>query len=332
MQSLIRGFLSRRRIENEIRKELDQLMAECIDANDENVHKFVDGIKIYELIRKFMFIFDMKKDSKRFERICKYIIATMLLTTTSDSDNQKSVKNYRQISYVSVAFDKQLAVQWIQQLKTLLWKCCLYLKHLKAELPQDYRQIMLYLNMLITFTSTNSWILFKESPQVYEPLRPVVNQLCNNVINSLVAKGLYANLQILLMKGLMRTKPNLKKSALTAIITLSLRPVIAAKFNESLMNMFLLHILSIPALIYHLNSIANDSLTVLSNESILKRSVEILCLDQNSRILFNALEGNYALCLLANIIHLAYIEIPINTMAANMVDFIVSRVSLIAFN
>ncbi len=73
-----------------------------------------------------------------------------------------------------------------------------------------------------------------------------------------------------------------------------------------------------------MNSIANDSLTVLSNENILKKSVEILSLDQNSRILFNALEGNYALCLLANIIHLAYIEVPINTMRANMVDFIVS--------
>ena len=252
----------------------------------------------------------------------------MLLTTTSQSDehnNQnKTLESCRQISYVSVAFNKKLAVQWIHQLKTLLWKCCLYLKHLKPELPQDYKQIMLYLNMLITLTSTNSWLLLKEFPQVYEPLKPVVNQLCNNVINSLVSKGLYANLQILLMKGLMRTKPNLKRSALTAIITLSLRPVIAAKFNESLMNMFLLHIMSIPALIYHLNSIANDSLTVLSNECILKRSVEILCLDQNSRILFNALEGNYALCLLANVIHLAYIEIPINTMAANMVDFIVS--------
>ncbi len=282
--------------------------------------EYIEAIDLFELIRKFMFIFDIEKDKTRFERLCKYIIKTMLLTNKENNENIESSK----ICYVCVAFNKQLAVQWIHQLKTLLWKCCIYLKHLKPELPQDYKSIMLFLNMLITFTSTNSWLLLKESPNIYEPLRPVVNQLCNNVLNSLVAKGLYANLQILLMKGLMRTKPTLKKSALTAIITISMRPVIAAKFNESLMNMFLLHIFSIPALIYHLNSIASDSLTVLSNENILKKSIEILSLDQNSRILFNALEGNYALCLLANIIHLAYIEVPINTMRANMVDFIVS--------
>ena len=306
------------------------MMSECFNATDERVDQFVEAVRLYEVIRKFLFIFDMRTDSKRFELLCKYIIATMLLTVSSgekDKDNpDKPVYNFRKISYVSVAFDKQLAVQWIHQMKSLLWKCCLYLKHLRPELPQDYKHIMLHLNMLITFTSTNSWLLLKECPQTYEPLRPVVNQLCNNVINSLVAKGLYANLQILLMKGLMRTKPSLKKSALTAIITLSLRPLIVSKFNESSMNMFLLHILSIPALVYHLNSIASDSLTVFSNESILKRSVEILSLDQNSRILFNALEGNYALCLLANIIHLAHIEIPHNTLSSNMVDFIVSSI------
>jgi ubiquitin-protein ligase E3 B len=322
VQAVVRGFLVRRRLQNEIRKEFDDLMAELIDGGDDSVVKYVDAIRIYELIRKLMFIFDNNKDWKRFEKMCKYMIATMILADNHQTDPPDL--DERQISYVSVVFNKQMAVQWIQQLKTVLWKCCHYLKHLKPELPQDYKQIQLYLNMLITFTSTHSWVILKECPQVYEPLRPVVNQLCNNVMNSLVSKGLYANLQILLMKGLMRTKPTLKKSALTAIVTLSLRPVITAKFNESLMNMFLLHIFSIPALVYHLNTIATDSLTVLSNESVLKKSVEILSLDQNSRILFNALEGNYALCLLANIIHLAFIEIPINTMATNMVDFIVS--------
>ncbi|XP_054155444.1 ubiquitin-protein ligase E3B-like [Oppia nitens] len=320
IQAVVRGFLIRRSIQNEIRKDFDELMGELLDGNDDNVIKYVNAIKIYELIRRFMFVFDADKDGKRFERMSKYIIATMLLA--ADNNHQSPELESRQITYISVVFNKQLAVHWIQQLKTILWKCCQYLKHLKSELPHDYKQIQLYLNMLITFTSTNSWIVLKQYPQIYDPLRPVVNQLCNNVMTSLVTKGLYANLQILLIKGLMRTKPTLKKPALTAIITLALRPVIASKFNESHMNMFLLHIFSIPALVYHLNTISIDTLTVLSNEQILKRSVEILSLDQNSRILFNALEGNYALCLLANIIHLAYIEIPLNTMAANMVDFI----------
>lgn len=38
------------------------------------------------------------------------------------------------------------------------------------------------------------------------------------------------------------------------------------------------------------------------------RSLELLNSEQNLRIIFNALEGNYALCLLANLIQLANIE------------------------
>ena len=231
-------------------------------------------------------------------------------------------KKLSEISYVSVAFDKQLAVQWILQLKTILWKCCVYLKHLRPEIAQDFKSMMLYLNMLVTFTSPNSWQVLKTP--IYEPLKPAMNQLCTNVMSSLVNKGFYGNIQILLMKGLMRTKPSLKKASLTAIITISMRPVIYSQFNESTINMFLLHIFSIPALVYHLNHISPDSIHVFTNNNMLKKSIEVLILEQNSRILFNALEGNYALCLLANIVNLSHIEISNNLFKANVLDFVVS--------
>ena len=38
------------------------------------------------------------------------------------------------------------------------------------------------------------------------------------------------------------------------------------------------------------------------------KSLDLLIAEQNLRIVFNTLEGNYALCLLANLIHLAYIH------------------------
>lgn len=38
------------------------------------------------------------------------------------------------------------------------------------------------------------------------------------------------------------------------------------------------------------------------------KCLEFLSTDQNMRIVFNTLEGNYALCLLANMIQMAHIE------------------------
>ncbi|KAL1469598.1 hypothetical protein MTO96_040990 [Rhipicephalus appendiculatus] len=75
------------------------------------------------------------------------------------------------------------------------------------------------------------------------------------------------------------------------------------------MNLFLLHILSVPALVHHLLNIAPEAVTLLNSHGLFRRSLDILVVEQNMRILFNALEGNYALCLLANLVHLAYLNI-----------------------
>ena len=50
-----------------------------------------------------------------------------------------------------------------------------------------------------------------------------MNQLCNNIMGHLNNKGLYPALQILLTKGLARTRPAFTKTSLSAIVTVSVR-------------------------------------------------------------------------------------------------------------
>lgn len=51
-----------------------------------------------------------------------------------------------------------------------------------------------------------------------------------------------------------------------------------------------------------------QSIVVFRSHSMFDKVVEFLSTDQNLRIVFNTLEGNYALCLLANVIQLAHLE------------------------
>ncbi|KAF8796101.1 Ubiquitin-protein ligase E3B like protein [Argiope bruennichi] len=153
-----------------------------------------------------------------------------------------------------------------------------------------------------------------------EALKPAMNQLCANIMGHLVTKGLYSILQSILLKGLVRVKPCLKKATLLAITNLSIRPVVSSQFTNNLMNLFLLHILSVPALILHFHSMAPECLAILSDQGIFKHSLDLLISEQNARILFNALEGNYALCLIANLIHLAHSDLE--NLQANLLDFI----------
>lgn len=58
----------------------------------------------------------------------------------------------------------------------------------------------------------------------------------------------------------------------------------------------------------HLYDTYFQSVVTLGHHNIFGRSLELLSSQQSMRIVFNTLEGSYALCLLANLIQLAYIE------------------------
>ena len=51
-------------------------------------------------------------------------------------------------------------------------------------------------------------------------------------------------------------------------------------------------------------------LTAMASHDLLSKCTAHLLDQQALRIVFNTLEGNYALCLLANLIHLAYLQEP----------------------
>ncbi|XP_022242610.1 ubiquitin-protein ligase E3B-like isoform X2 [Limulus polyphemus] len=302
IQAHVRGFVARQKLKNELRKSFDAVFQKI---EEDEQPQLVPALEMNEVIQGFMFVLHQSDDKERFERLCRYIITSM------DSNSLK-------YCYVAIALNKDYAVQWIQQLKKVLWQCCIFLNHLKPEVSRDTKSMMLYLHMLVTFTNTATWKILKEKSR--ESLKPAMNQLCNNVMGHLVTKGMYASLQKLLYKGLVRSKPTLKRAALLAVCNLSLRTLTAYQFSNNYMNLFLLHILSIPAFVYHLTNISPECVTFLMNHDILKKSLQLLSTEQNTRVIFNALEGSYALCLLANLINLANKDLE--SLSPNILDFV----------
>ncbi|XP_014671275.1 PREDICTED: ubiquitin-protein ligase E3B-like isoform X2 [Priapulus caudatus] len=291
IQACVRGFLTRRRLHNDVRQLFDSTMYAC--NNTDKKLMLEPAMDIYRLIKKFLFVYDEKRDIERLELLCRYLVVSM------ESDNAKDC-------YVSVALNKEHVLCWIRQLKCLLWLCCQQLNTLKPDNPNSAKSINLYLHVLVTFTSTSNWKLLRTKSM--EPLRPSMNQLCNNVMGYLHQQGMYSVLQELLSKGLARCKPCLKHATLSAIITLALRPLVAASLSDNLISLFVLHILSVPAVVQHLSTTAPECLAVFMSNGLFKKSLELLISEQSTRIVFNSLEGNYALCLLGNIIQLADIE------------------------
>lgn len=80
--------------------------------------------------------------------------------------------------------------------------------------------------------------------------------------------------QTILLKGTAREDLSIKPVSLKAIMTLSSRPLIDGGFSRNLLTYFFAEILSVPALVFHLNIIAPQCLENLTTMHVLKRFVQ----------------------------------------------------------
>uniref|UniRef100_A0A3Q3QSS8 Ubiquitin-protein ligase E3B n=1 Tax=Monopterus albus TaxID=43700 RepID=A0A3Q3QSS8_MONAL len=171
----------------------------------------------------------------------------------------------------------------------------------KPDILQDNKLVTLYLTMLVTFTDTSTWRIVKGKG---DALKPALTKICENIMGHLNQKGFYSVLQILLTNGLARSKPSLSKGTLTAIFTLSLRPVIAAHFSDNLLRSFLIHIMSVPAVVSHLSVLTPE----VNTHDLLRKFILFLSREEQCSDICVCLEGSHTLCLLGNLIHLGYLN------------------------
>lgn len=139
---------------------------------------------IFHQSLKLLLIWRKERDSDRFSNFCKYLIATL------DSDSPK-------FSYVGVALGKESVLRWISHMNEILWICCEYLNGLRPEFAGDMKTIVLYLHVLVSFTSTNTWMVLKNKNM--EILRPGMNKLCANLMGQLFHKGFYLVLKVIIV-------------------------------------------------------------------------------------------------------------------------------------
>ncbi|XP_037044995.1 ubiquitin-protein ligase E3B [Bradysia coprophila] len=307
IQSQVRGWLTRRSYLKRVLSEFDELIPESLDLST-NVTDLKPCIDIYHASSRFLVQFVKAKHLyyDRLERLCRYLIASL------ESESPKT-------SFIGVTLNKDLSIPWIRHIKMLLYECCEHMQKLKPEIHSESLSLALYLHTLVAFTSPNTWVLLKS--KALSSLKPGMTQLCSNIMGALVQKGFFQALRAVLVKGTCRTHVILKPISLKAIVTLSTRPLISGNFSENLLSMFVVQILSMPALIYFLEQNANDSLQSLQSHDILQRTLQLLIQDDSMKIITNSMQGTQSLALLANIVQLFYLEPMKNALESGYPSF-----------
>ncbi|VDN11577.1 unnamed protein product [Dibothriocephalus latus] len=89
-------------------------------------------------------------------------------------------------------------------------------------------------------------------------------------------------------------------------------PLLVTDFAAQNLSLFVLHILSVPGFVLHINSLTPEAYDVFVRERLCSHVITYLSeSSQNQKLILDGLEGSYALCLIANLIHLSLLEIEV---------------------
>ena len=291
IQSVVRGWLARLRLRRDILNSFDKTFPALSDKDQPTQFPCLEA---YRAARRFL-IFIKRRDDTRLLTMIRYIVNSLA------SDSPK-------LSYIGVFLNKAHSVDWIQHIKQLSSSVLSALADLSPDQQHFSKKAATLVLALISFTSTATWRLL--SKPAMAALAPHMTSICQTVTGHLVANGLYPTLSHILLHGLSRGYNGavaVSKTTFSAALSLASRGLVYADYSDQLVSHYLLHILSVPGLCHYVATLCPDKGLLgdgKDTQQLLLAAVKLLSQDQQLKIHFNALEGSYALCLTANLIHL----------------------------
>ncbi|BFF99140.1 ubiquitin-protein ligase E3B [Drosophila madeirensis] len=295
LQSTLKGYASRRKYQKRIINDFDAVFVPGQDEKDTELE--LTAVNVYPVLRRYLTQIKLdKKDMKareRLEIICRYVNKAM------EAENPR-------LSYAALCLHKERSLPWIAHIKLLLTNCLLLLPELKPENHADSLSLALFLHTLIVFTAPKSWAILRNA--TFGGLQPAMQKVCCNIQGHLVQHGFYRTMRMVLLRGTAREELSVKTVTLVAIITLCLRPLIDGDYSRNLLSQFLSEILSVPALIYHLNQSVPQCIEQFSSMGLLKKALSISEDFQWFEEFGASMPGTKSLAFLGNIVNLFNID------------------------
>ncbi|ETN82124.1 HECT-domain protein [Necator americanus] len=152
-----------------------------------------------------------------------------------------------------------------------------------------------FIHFLIVLGSCNGWLLVRNAPQIQK----VLNDLCSKLCASLGEHDNFTRLSNSLFLASNEYKPVLSSQALNALFSIIMKFV---RNDDSLLSIFITHVLTCPAIILHLNKANLDSFL---SSGLFDRSLTYL---RASSDIVESIEPQKTINLLGNVVHLGYLD------------------------
>ncbi|XP_050429580.1 ubiquitin-protein ligase E3B [Adelges cooleyi] len=306
VQSIVRGWLVRRRTHNLVLQQFDDAFS--------NIDELKPAINVYLIGKKFLSQLNQKRDKQRFEKFCKYIIRSL------ESESLK-------LSYVSVALSKDHAVNWINHVKEILSICLLYLSNLQPKTLDESSLLYTLLHMIVSFTSTSMWCAIHSNKNL-QNLKPGLERLTENLVAHLLCKNVFNIMQTLLINGLLGIKIFLKPVSMSAIITICWRCLVLSNFSTNVLQIFVVEIYSVPLLIENIVTFSSKFIVTFQSGNLLEKILQLVNDQSKCNEIFQSIQPSWCLSLIANIIQLAELSAETNEFENNCIPLFVVGLTL----
>uniref|UniRef100_A0A0X3PWY0 HECT-type E3 ubiquitin transferase n=1 Tax=Schistocephalus solidus TaxID=70667 RepID=A0A0X3PWY0_SCHSO len=288
-----RGYACRRRVHQECCLYVTQFL-DSAKSSDDKQFNLQPATILPQIILRLKYNFDANEDRMNFESFCRYLIHSL------NSED-------KELSYISLVLRRDFLIRWISNTRWILSTVVKYFKIINPSSASDSNFMNILLSLTLILTNSAQWKVITE-----EKLKTGMTKLTKSLVVHLVSSDLFPALQIMLKKGLALHIPVLTQISLTGIFSLAMRPLLVTDFAPQNLSPFILHILSVPGFVLHINSLTPEAYDVFVRERLCSHVIMYLSESpQNQRLILDGLEGSYALCLIANLIHLSLLEVEV---------------------
>ncbi|KAM7541188.1 hypothetical protein Aperf_G00000042959 [Anoplocephala perfoliata] len=87
--------------------------------------------------------------------------------------------------------------------------------------------------------------------------------------------------------------------------------MILCDFSPESIRPFVVHILSVPGFVLHINSLANETYSIIVREKLCSKIISFLYQTSLDQSILGSIDGSYTLCLIANLIQLSLLEVEV---------------------
>lgn len=286
LEPYIRGYLIRKKFQGKIKAFRPNFFNDFNDLEKSNkslltvTQMLSRGPKVIETAKK-------QNDTQLICNICRHLIIS--LDSTS-----------KDINFVAAFLNKDSIKEATSLITSIYSQIPSIIHSINGDKAVELKQWQCLIHFVIVFSSCSNWSLVRNASQVH----PVLNGLCVKMMSLFYEKQKYEKLANALFVSINGQKPLISVESVNAQFSILYKPLkTSISENPELFSIFVLKVLTCPALLVHLNP---QNIEQIKTSKLFENT--LFWLRANQEEIETGMDVRLLINLLANLVHFAFLD------------------------